>query len=80
MPRERGERDAADRAGACGLAIPPTDLSRTSPLERLLRASLQLGDQAEAALAKKLGAERARAIRGDGWGSRSDYSGCPEKR
>ena len=42
-----------------------------------MRASFQLGDQSEAALAKRLGAERAHAIRGDGWGARWELGGCP---
>jgi len=60
-----------------GLLPPPADLTKTSPLERLMRAWVQLGDQSEAALAKRLGPERARAIRGDGWNSKSDRSSCP---
>jgi hypothetical protein len=60
-----------------GLAAPPADVTRTSTLERLMRAFVQLGDQSEAALASRIGAERARAIRGDGWGSRSDSAECP---
>jgi len=71
------QRVAQERAG---LAPPPADLSKTSTLERLMRASFQLGDQTEAALAKRLGADRAQAIRGDGWGSRSELSGCPGSR
>jgi hypothetical protein len=60
-----------------GLAPPPRDPGKTSTLERLLRAFVELGDQSEAALARRIGPERARAIRGDGWGSRSDSSECP---
>lgn len=60
-----------------GLAAPPTDLAKTSTLERLLRAYAALGDQSEAALAKRVGAERAHAIRGDGWSSRWELGGCP---
>jgi hypothetical protein len=70
------ERIAAERAG---LATPPADLSKTSPVERLMRAYLALGDQSEAALAKRVGADRANAIRGDAWDSRSDMSGCPDR-
>jgi len=66
---------ARERAG---LDAAPTDLSRTTALERFMRAHAQLGDQSEAALAKRLGPDRARAIRGDGWSSRSDSSGCPK--
>jgi hypothetical protein len=69
------QRIAQERAGQ----IPaPTDLSRATPFERMFRAYLKLGDQSEQALAKRLGPERAKAIRGDGWGSRSDMSGCPD--
>jgi hypothetical protein len=68
------QRIARERAG---LATPPPDLSAASPYERMMRAYLELGDQAEEALAKRLGADRAKAIRGDAWGSRSDWSGCP---
>lgn len=68
------QRVAQERAG---LGASPADLSKTSTLERLMRADFQLGDQAEAALARRLGAERAHAIRGEGWGSRGELSGCP---
>jgi hypothetical protein len=68
------QRLARERAG---LDPPPADLSKASAIERLTRASLALGNQTEAALAQRLGAERARAIRGDGWGSRTELSGCP---
>jgi hypothetical protein len=60
-----------------GLQPPPADLSKLPPLERLMRAYIELGDQTEAALAKRLGPERAKQLRGDGWGARSDWSGCP---
>jgi len=68
------QRLAQERAG---LVPPPADLARTSTLERLQRAYLQLGDQSEAAVAKRLGPARAHALRGEGWGSRSEQSGCP---
>jgi len=74
---------ASSRPGAhayrerAGLTQPPADLSKTSPLERLMRGNFQLGNQTEAALAKRLGAERAHAIRGDGWGGHTELSGCP---
>jgi hypothetical protein len=70
------QKIAQERAG---LIPPPADLSKLSPFERLFRARIKLGDQSEQAVAKRLGAERAKALRGDGWGSRSDMSGCPEK-
>jgi hypothetical protein len=68
------QRLSRERAG---LDRPPADLSKASPLERLTRAYLALGDQTEAALARRLGADRARAIRGDSWGSCTELSGCP---
>lgn len=68
------QRIAMERAGQ---ATPPADLSRVTPYERYLRAYLALGGETEAAIARRLGPERAKAIRGDGWGSRSDMSGCP---
>jgi hypothetical protein len=71
------QRVSQERAG---LATAPADLRKTSTLERLMRASLQLGDRAEAALARRLGADRAQAIRGEGWGSRRELSGCPSSR
>ncbi|MDQ3300474.1 MAG: hypothetical protein M3619_28175, partial [Myxococcota bacterium] len=70
------QKIASERAG---LAPPPADLSKTSPFERLMREIVQLGDRSEAAIAKRLGADRASQIRGDGWGSRSDSSGCPDE-
>ena len=66
---------ARERAG---LAQAPSDSARLSPLERLTRAFAAIGNQSEAALAKRVGAARAKAIRGDGWGSKSDMSGCPK--
>ncbi|HEY0986900.1 MAG TPA: FecR domain-containing protein, partial [Kofleriaceae bacterium] len=69
------QRISQERAG---LAAPPADLSKTSALERLTRAYVQLGDQSEAALAKRLGAQRAHEIRGEGWGARYEMGGCPD--
>jgi hypothetical protein len=70
------QRIAQERAG---LVPAPTaeQIAKSSPFERLFRSYLELGDKTEAALAKRLGPDRAAAIRGDGWGSRSDWSGCP---
>jgi hypothetical protein len=42
-----------------------------------MRAYTQLGDDTEAALASRLGPERAAEIRGDAWDNRSVWSGCP---
>jgi hypothetical protein len=53
-------------------------MSKTSSLERMMRGYAALGDQSEEGLAKRLGAKRAHDIRGDGWGSRSDHSSCPQ--
>jgi hypothetical protein len=61
-----------------GMQPPPADTSKTSPLERLMRAWTAIGDQTEEALAKRLGAKRAHDVRGDGWGHKSDTSGCPK--
>jgi hypothetical protein len=68
------QRISRERAG---LAPPPADLSKTSPLERITRAYVSLGDQTEAALAKRFGPERAHAIRGEGWNARYEMGGCP---
>ncbi|MCW5808138.1 MAG: FecR domain-containing protein [Deltaproteobacteria bacterium] len=65
---------SAERAGLQPL---PADLGKTSTIERFMRFYLTLGDAAEAALAKRLGVERAKAIRGSAWESRSSMSGCP---
>jgi hypothetical protein len=69
------QRISQERAG---LVAPPADLSRASQLERLTRAWIQLGDQSEAALARRLGADRAHAIRGEGWGAHFEAGGCPD--
>lgn len=68
------QRLARERAG---LAAAPDDLGKATALERLTRAYVELGDQSEAALARQIGAERAHAIRGNGWSSRHEMSGCP---
>jgi hypothetical protein len=70
------QKIARERAG---LAQPPGDLSKTSPLERMLRMQSSLGDQTEQALAKRVGAPRAHDIRGEGWGSQHEMSGCPKQ-
>jgi hypothetical protein len=69
------QRISRERAG---LAAPPADLSKTSTLERQMRAYGQLGEQTEAALAKRFGPQRAHAIRGEGWDQRMESSGCPD--
>lgn len=64
---------SAERAGL----QPVGDATREPPSTRYMREFTKLGDKTEAALAKRLGPERARAIRGEGWGSRSRMQGCP---
>lgn len=76
----RGESNYVLQAVArerAGLAAAPADLAKLSPQERMIRAQIELGDQTEAALAKRIGPERAKALRGDAWSSRSERSGCP---
>jgi hypothetical protein len=62
-----------------GLEQPPADLSQASPVERYLRAYVDLGNELERMLAARLGAARARELRElhDGWGHKSEMSGCP---
>lgn len=71
------KRIAEERAG---LLPVPTDLSRTSPYERYFRAFANLGEEAEALLASKLGKEKAHAIRATdgGWPMRMGLAGCRE--
>ncbi|HEY5938737.1 MAG TPA: hypothetical protein VIU61_28995, partial [Kofleriaceae bacterium] len=69
------QKISAERAG---LAKPPTDLAKLTPYERLVRVQVEQGNATEAALAKKLGPERAKAIRGDSWDQRRDWGGCPD--
>lgn len=69
------QRISQERAG---LVAPPADLSKASTLERLTRAYVQLGDQSEAAVARRLGPQRAHAIRGEGWDWRLENGGCPD--
>jgi hypothetical protein len=69
---------AEERAG---LKEPPSKDAKMGPVEHLLRSILVQGDLYEAALAKKLGRERARELRekNQGWpGSASEWEGCPE--
>lgn len=75
-----GEETTALRAQLAkeraGLVQPPPASAKLSPVERVLRANATMGDDTENALAKRVGAQRARAIRGSGWGSSSASSGC----
>jgi hypothetical protein len=62
------------------MAVPPTDLSQLSPLERLLRLKTSLGDETERAMTQVIGKERAHQMRSSkgGYGSRSEMAGCGE--
>lgn len=66
-------------AESAGLAEPPADLSSRPPVERLLRALSGSGVQLEAAIATRLGPDRARELREKGvvW-ARRRQSGCPD--
>lgn len=68
-------RIAQERAG---LAVPPADWSHASPIERLMRSLAGFGDEAEAAIAKAIGPDRAHALRmhDGGWPSKMQMSGC----
>ncbi|MCG8421306.1 MAG: hypothetical protein MJE77_25590 [Proteobacteria bacterium] len=70
------QRIARERAG---MIEPPADWSRASPIERYFRRLGALGDEMEAALGRKLGRDKARALReqNQGWGSRMEVAGCP---
>ena len=71
------QRLSRERAG---LDPAPSDLSKASPFERLTRTFFSLGEQTEVALARRVGRDRAHAIRGDFWnGWRVDNSGCPQQ-
>jgi hypothetical protein len=76
-----GEADALQKRIAeerAGLVPVPTDLSRTSPYERYFRGLANLGDDSEAWIAKKLGKEKAHAVRAHngGWPMRMGLAGC----
>lgn len=76
-----GEADALQKRVAeerAGLVPVPADLSRTSPYERYFRGLANLGDEAEAWMATKLGKEKAHALRAHdgGWPMRMGLAGC----
>jgi hypothetical protein len=71
------QRVAQERAG---LATPPADTSHEPPVEQLIRAQLGLGDATQAAIAKRLGPDRAAAIRGDAWSRHREFAGCPDPK
>lgn len=66
---------ARERAG---LQAAPAELGKTSAYQRMMRAWAALGDQTEAALARRLGAPRAKELRGDGWDRQGEMRGCPK--
>jgi ferric-dicitrate binding protein FerR (iron transport regulator) len=68
-------RIANERAG---LAPAPAAGTAMSATERYFRAFAALGDDTEAALAKQLGPERAKSIRGKRWDSLSMFAGCAD--
>ncbi len=74
--------DRVDRATLAqeraGMIPKPADTTHEPPLEQLLRAQMALGDQTQAALADRLGADRAAAIRGESFGMRYQKNGCPQ--
>jgi hypothetical protein len=74
-PAALQKRISQERAG---LVPPPANLARTSPYERYFRAYADLGNEAERALAEKIGPEKAHAIRAEngGWGMRMAMAGC----
>ncbi len=67
-------RIANERAGL--VAAPAAD-AELSALERHYRAYANLGDTIETALAQRIGAERARTVRGNGWNHQTESTGCP---
>ena len=71
------QRVAQERAG---LATPSADTLHEPPVEQLIRAQLGLGDATQAAIEKRLGPDRAAAIRGDGWSRRFEAAGCPDPK
>jgi hypothetical protein len=72
------QRMSAERAG---LQDPP-QADHMLPLEQLLRLVTVQGDRFEAALARRLGTSRARAMRerNQGWPDAHDWEGCPPER
>jgi hypothetical protein len=45
-----------------------------------LGSQLGLGDATQAAIAKRLGPDRAAAIRGDAWSRRREFAVCPDPK
>jgi hypothetical protein len=72
------QRLSAERAG---LQDPPP-VGHMLPLEQLLRLITVQGDRFEAAIARRLGTARARAMRerNQGWPDAHDWEGCPAAR
>jgi hypothetical protein len=61
-----------------GLTPPPADLAKTPVAERTMRLMMSIGDRYEQEVAKRLGPERARALRAkhDGWRGKTVTNGC----
>jgi hypothetical protein len=61
-----------------GLVPPPADLARTPVAERTMRLMMTIGDRYEQEVARRLGPERARALRAkqDGWSGKTITNGC----
>jgi hypothetical protein len=77
--RDAAWRLSRERAGL----LTPSSASTVSPVERLLRMIVSLGDTFERQLGQAIGAERAHAVRTeqDGWDTRSMTApGCPDGR
>jgi hypothetical protein len=72
------QRLSAERAG---LQDPPS-VDHMLPLEQLLRLVTIQGDRFEAAISRRLGPVRARALRerNQGWPDVHDWQGCPQER
>jgi FecR protein len=71
------QRLSAERAG---LTARPPDLSRATPFERMMRLVTSSGDEAEQAIGRVIGPERAHALRAarGGFGDRhTSNHGCP---
>jgi ferric-dicitrate binding protein FerR (iron transport regulator) len=87
MMREIGDKSGDDesiiRARIAnergGNVAAPTPGAAMTAMERYVRTLAALGDDTEAALGKRLGPQRAKQIRGDGWWNNMiDFVGCPQ--
>jgi ferric-dicitrate binding protein FerR (iron transport regulator) len=78
VPHAVQKRVAQERAG---LVAAVTDVSKASAYERYFRGLTKLGDETERAIARVIGAPRARALRAHngGWHMRMSLWGCGEE-